>query len=378
MPKIDFTFTAGSLDDEAKQTLPGQLAAALLRWEGAPDTAFFRSISWTHVHELPAGAVHTADGVAEQSQFIVDVSVPQGALSDRRKAGLVEEATSLVRAAAGSATRTPSASGCSSTTWPRAAGAPAGRSSASSSSRRRRAPSARPRRPRRERGRLHAPLAVERVGGATVLRLTAGENRFNTDSVAAIEDALAAAAEDEAGGPLVITGEGKFFSNGLDLEWMGSAPEGEPQEVVRRVHGVFARVLAFPALTVAAINGHAFAGGAMLAMACDLRVMRADRGFFCLPEVDLGLPFTPGMTALLRARLSPATATTAMVLGRRFGGPDALAAGLVDEVADEAGVLDAALALAAEGAGKPRATVGAIKRRLHAEALAALEKETTA
>jgi phenylpyruvate tautomerase PptA (4-oxalocrotonate tautomerase family) len=101
MPKIDFTFTAGSLDDEAKQTLPGQLAAALLRWEGAPDTAFFRSISWTHVHELPADAVHTADGVAEQSQFIVDVSVPQGALSDRRKAGLVEEATSLVRAAAG-------------------------------------------------------------------------------------------------------------------------------------------------------------------------------------------------------------------------------------------------------------------------------------
>jgi phenylpyruvate tautomerase PptA (4-oxalocrotonate tautomerase family) len=101
MPKIDITFTAGALSDEAKRELPGQLAAALLRWEGAPDTEFFRSVSWTHVHELPAGSAHTADGPAELSQFVLDVTVPKGALSDRRRAGLVEEATRLVRDAAG-------------------------------------------------------------------------------------------------------------------------------------------------------------------------------------------------------------------------------------------------------------------------------------
>src|SRR5689334_3206995 len=101
MPKIDLTFSAGALSDDAKRELPKELAAAMLRWEGAPDTEFFRSITWTHVHELPAEAVFTADGQAEQSQFAVDATVPSGALSDRRKGGLVEEFSKLIRDAAG-------------------------------------------------------------------------------------------------------------------------------------------------------------------------------------------------------------------------------------------------------------------------------------
>ena len=101
MPKIDLTFSAGALSDEARRELPRELAAAMLRWEGAPDTEFFHSITWTHVHELPAEAVFTADGQAEQSQFVVDATVPAGALSDRRKGGLVEEFSKLIRDAAG-------------------------------------------------------------------------------------------------------------------------------------------------------------------------------------------------------------------------------------------------------------------------------------
>jgi phenylpyruvate tautomerase PptA (4-oxalocrotonate tautomerase family) len=101
MPKLDLTFSAGALSDDAKRELPRELAAAMLRWEGAPDTEFFRSITWTHVHELPAEAVYTADGQAELSQFVVDATVPAGALSDRRKTGLVEEFSKLIRDAAG-------------------------------------------------------------------------------------------------------------------------------------------------------------------------------------------------------------------------------------------------------------------------------------
>ena len=100
MPKLDVTITEGQLTDDARRELPEQLAAALLRWEGAPDTEFFRSIAWAHLHELPAAAIRTPDGEAAP-HAVVDVTVPAGALSERRRAGLIEEATSLLLEATG-------------------------------------------------------------------------------------------------------------------------------------------------------------------------------------------------------------------------------------------------------------------------------------
>jgi enoyl-CoA hydratase/carnithine racemase len=220
---------------------------------------------------------------------------------------------------------------------------------------------------------VSAAARVERAGEVTVLRLSGAEGRFNPSTLDAIAAALDELELSDAPGALVITGEGKIFSNGLDLEWMGSAPPGGAEDVLRGVHAVLARLLVFPTATVAAINGHAFAAGAMLALACDARVMREDRGYFCLPEVDLGLPFTTGMTALLKARLSPAGAHEAMLTGRRYGAPDALAAGIIEATAPSELVLETALARAAGLTGKPRATVAAIKRGLYADAVAALE-----
>ncbi len=215
-------------------------------------------------------------------------------------------------------------------------------------------------------------VAVERFDAVTVVRMCSGENRFRPDSVAAIDAALDEVQRAEPPAGLVLTGEGKFFSNGLDLDWLGSAPEGSLDRLLHGVHALLARVLAFPAVTVAAINGHAYAGGAMLALACDFRVMRADRGYLCLPEVDLGMPFTVGMTELLRARMTPATATSAMVYGTRYGAAAALAAMLVDEVAEQSEVLPAALRRADVLAGKQPGVLGTIKERLHAGPLAAL------
>jgi len=220
---------------------------------------------------------------------------------------------------------------------------------------------------------VDAPVAAERDGDVTVVRMAAGENRFNPAMLDALDAALTEVESADGPGAVVLTGEGKFFSNGLDLDWMASAPPGGAEELLRRVHGLLARLLAFPAATIAAVNGHSFAAGAMMAAACDARVMRADRGFVCLPEVDIGLPFTPGMTALLKARLPAATAHEAMTTGRRYGGEQALAAGLVDEAVPEDRVLGAAVERAAALATKPRATTGAIKRNLYADALATLE-----
>ena len=77
MPRLDLTLPADTLTDEGKQELLRDLGATLLRAEGAPNTEFFRSITWTHLHELPAEAIQTPDGVAEP-HAIIDVSVPEG------------------------------------------------------------------------------------------------------------------------------------------------------------------------------------------------------------------------------------------------------------------------------------------------------------
>ncbi len=213
-------------------------------------------------------------------------------------------------------------------------------------------------------------IAVERSEGVAIVRMRSGENRFHPDNLDAIFAALDAIEGAENGpAPLVLIGEGKFFSNGLDLEWMAQAEDSERERSLGRVHGLLARILTFPSFTVAAINGHAFAAGAMLALACDQRVMREDRGFFCLPEVDLGIPFTGGMSALITSKLPLRSAEEAMLTGRRYGGPDAVAAEIVDEAVAEDQVVNRAIERAGAVAGKPAHAVTAIKKRLYERAV---------
>lgn len=99
MPKISLTVPTGALSTEGRATIQGDLARTLLKWEGAPDNEFFRAQAWAYLHELPDGAQATAEDA--EPRFLVDVTVPAGALDDKRKTGLVEEATSHVLAAAG-------------------------------------------------------------------------------------------------------------------------------------------------------------------------------------------------------------------------------------------------------------------------------------
>jgi enoyl-CoA hydratase/carnithine racemase len=214
-------------------------------------------------------------------------------------------------------------------------------------------------------------IDVDRRGPVVVVTMARGENRFHPELLTALELVLEEIEGGDSPAALVLTGSGKFFSNGLDLEYMGANP-AEAEAVLARVHALFGRVLALDVPTVAATNGHAFAAGAMFALACDAVVMRGDRGYFCLPEADLGLPFTPGMNALITARLSPPVAHRAMVTGHRFTGTEALAAGIATELAGEDEVLERAVALADELAGKPRHGIGAIKRGMYADVIAAL------
>ena len=209
-----------------------------------------------------------------------------------------------------------------------------------------------------------------------VLNLGDTENRFHPDWLAEVDgliDEVQAAIGPKA---LVTTASGKFFSNGLDLDWLGSNSDQFLPYVIS-VHHLFERVLALPVPSVAAIQGHAFAGGGMLALAHDFRVMRADRGFFCLPEVDINIPFSRGMSGLIQGRLSKKTAHEAMTTGKRYGGGDALSAGIVDAIANADDVLSSAIEIAAPLAAKAGPTLGTIKERMYVEALVALRDKLT-
>jgi len=216
-------------------------------------------------------------------------------------------------------------------------------------------------------------IDLEREGVVWVVRMAAGENRIGPDFVAAFARALDTIEASRGPAALVTTGTGRFFSNGLDLAALG-ALGARAWEAVRGFEALLARLVAFPLVTVAALNGHAFAGGALLALAHDFRVMRADRGWLCLPEVDLatGQPMTPGMLALLDARLEGPVAHELLVTGRRLAAAEAVARCAVDAAAPAADVVATAVALAALHGGKDRATLAALKRGRLAGAVAAL------
>ena len=209
------------------------------------------------------------------------------------------------------------------------------------------------------------------IASVWVLRMRGGENRFNLEWLDSVNSALDRVEASEGPCALVTTGEGKFYSNGMDLEWLATDPS-RAEDYLRAIYRLLGRVLSFPAITIAAVNGHAFGAGALLAIAHDFAVMREDRGYWCMPEADLGLPLTPEYVSLLTARLPSRTAHEALVTGRRYGGTDALAAGIVHQVAAEDEVVPKATKIAVDLAAKDRLTLSEHKRLLFGEAIRTL------
>ncbi|WP_327188864.1 enoyl-CoA hydratase-related protein [Streptomyces xinghaiensis] len=212
---------------------------------------------------------------------------------------------------------------------------------------------------------------LDRQDDVFILDIGDTENRFHPDWIASVNTVLDEVEKADGPRALVTAATGKFFSNGLDLDWLFANPERHRDYVVS-VHALLARMLSLPVITVAALQGHTFAAGAMLSLAHDFRVMRADRGFWCLPEADINIPFTPGMSALIQARLTPQAAHESMTTARRYGGGDALAAGIVDRAVDEDAVRATALEIAGALTAKTGPTLGTIKSRMYAPALEAL------
>lgn len=215
-------------------------------------------------------------------------------------------------------------------------------------------------------------MDIDWVDGIGVVRLDHGANAFADVFVEDLHTALDAVEADDSARALVTVGADKHYSNGFDVDFLGSLQGPELAAFMQRTLGVLARLLTFPVPTAAALNGHAFGIGAMLALAHDRRVMRPDRGWFCLPEIDLGMQFHPFMLALIRHRLPAPVVEEAILSGRRYDGPAALSAGIVHGTGALDDLVDAASAEIEPLTGKERAIAVALKRELHAPVLSQL------
>jgi enoyl-CoA hydratase/carnithine racemase len=209
------------------------------------------------------------------------------------------------------------------------------------------------------------------VGDVHVIDLGDGDNRL-THRVLGEFHLLLDELENGVGARALVTkGSGKVWSNGLDIGFMSEHPS-EMWRYVADVERLLARVIVLGVPTIAAITGHAFGAGAMFALCHDVSVMRTDRGYWCLPEVDLGMNLSAGEHMLVAERLLPQTRNRALLTGRRFSAVEALAAGIVDEIAEAGDVVNRAVEIATERAPKAVSNLTDLKRSMYGSVADAL------
>ncbi|MCF8081827.1 MAG: enoyl-CoA hydratase/isomerase family protein [Deltaproteobacteria bacterium] len=224
-----------------------------------------------------------------------------------------------------------------------------------------------------------AIIEYELDQGVAILFMNDGENRLNLNFLNAFLKVLDGIEQDTDAHALVVTASHeKIFSNGIDLDWLLPILQEQDTKTAalffHTLDRLFKRLLLYPMVTVAAISGHAFAGGAILSCAFDFRFMRSDRGFFCFPEVDLGIPFLPGMIALIRKAIPPYKMEELHLTGKRITAEECEAHHIVVKACHQQDLMKEALAFAGEQK-KRRSVLAEMKRRMHTAVVHAIEVE---
>jgi len=217
-------------------------------------------------------------------------------------------------------------------------------------------------------------IQIEKHGALAILRVDrAPANAIDLALANEFENALASIEDGGDVGALVLTGAGSCFSAGLDLKVVPTYDSSEQQAMVMQVNRLFGRLYGLPLPTIAAVNGHAIAGGLILTLACDYRVAAEGDYKLGLAEMRVGVPYPVAAMAIVQSELTKPVARRMVLTARNSSPREALASGMLDELTAVDDLLSRSLEVAEELAALPRSIYGRVKRQLRAAALSRIE-----
>jgi enoyl-CoA hydratase len=189
-------------------------------------------------------------------------------------------------------------------------------------------------------------IEVEVTDGIGCVRLARGKvNALDLELCLAIDETMRAMDAGPARA-VVLTGTGGAFCAGVDLDRITSGAASYIDVYLPALIGAFRSVFSVGKPVVAAVNGHAIAGGCVLAAACDYRVMATGNGVVGVPELHVGVPFPAAAFEIMQYTLGPAGARKVIMDGANYPASEALGLGLVDELAVPGDLIGRAMAVA--------------------------------
>ncbi|MBF0231933.1 MAG: enoyl-CoA hydratase/isomerase family protein [Desulfamplus sp.] len=215
-----------------------------------------------------------------------------------------------------------------------------------------------------------------------VVAMCNGANRQNITFAQTMNNIFDEVLADDSVSSLILTSsDEKNFSQGVDLEWMLGRLNAKDFDSIKAfmygMNSVFKKILTMPIPVIAAINGHAFGNGAMLSCACDFRFMKKDRGFFCFPEVDINIPFLPGMIAFVRKAIPEYKFNELKLSGRRVGAEELEQHHIIEKACIDLSELNSDVMAFARTFQKKRGIFGEHKKRMYRSIISIMEQEDT-
>ena len=219
-----------------------------------------------------------------------------------------------------------------------------------------------------------ASISLRNEGKVAIISMDNGKNVHNLKFAQQLLSLLKQVEEESSNKALILTSsDEKNWSQGIDVPWMmGSIQSGKHDDVKEFLHTMdacYTLMMQYPMPVIAAINGHVFGNGSVLACACDFRFMRSDRGFFCFPEVDMSIPFIPGMIDVILKSIPMYRFNEMMLSGRRLSGDELKEDKVVEQTFEGADALFEGTLAYAKTFSKSRAIFSEHKRRLHKSAI---------